>query len=115
MDGSTPGSGLAEGTLTRVPAARPAPAPRRLALRRAARARRAPSALAVLLPALVAAIFAPVISPYDPLKQDLGHTLAPPSRARLLGTDNVGRDVLARMIWGTLGSLVAGFVSVAIA
>src|SRR4030095_6328643 len=56
-----------------------------------------------------------VISPYDPLKQDLGHTLAPPSRAHLLGTDNVGRDVLARMIWGTRVSLVAGFVSVAIA
>ncbi|HEU5191070.1 MAG TPA: ABC transporter permease [Methylomirabilota bacterium] len=115
MAGSTPGSGLAEGATARVPAAAPVTSPRWRALRRAAGARLAPFGVAVLLAALVVAIFAPTISPHDPLKQDLGHTLAPPSRAHLLGTDNVGRDVLARMIWGTRVSLVAGFVSVAIA
>jgi peptide/nickel transport system permease protein len=115
MAGSTPGSGLAEGAPARAPAAAAGSAPRWRALRRAAGARLAPFGIAVLLAALMVAIFAPAISPYDPLKQDLGHTLAPPSRAHLLGTDNVGRDVLARMIWGTRVSLVAGFVSVAIA
>src|SRR4029453_9533845 len=80
-----------------------------------ARARLPPFGVAGLLTALLAAIFAPVISPYDPLKQDLGHTLAPPSRAHLLGTDNVGRAVLTRLSWGTRVWMVAGFVSVAIA
>ena len=55
------------------------------------------------------------MSPHDPLKQNLGNALAQPSRAHLLGTDNVGRDVLSRVIWGTRVSLVAGFVSVALA
>src|SRR4030095_10605791 len=115
MAGSTRGSGLAEGATARAPAAAPVTSPRRRALRRAAGARLAPFGVAVLLTALVVAIFAPAISPYDPLKQDLGPTLAPPRRAHLLGTDNVGLDVLARMTWGTRVSLVAGFVSVAIA
>ncbi len=85
------------------------------ALRRAARARLAPFGAAVLLAALVAALAAPLLSPHDPLKQDLGDTLARPSRTHWLGTDNVGRDVLSRVIWGTRISLVAGFVSVAMA
>ena len=84
-------------------------------LRRAARARLAPLGAAVLLVALAVALFAPLVAPYDPLKQDLGNTLAPPGRAHLLGTDNVGRDVLSRVIWGTRVSLLAGFVSVAMA
>jgi len=70
--------------------------------------------LVVLLVVLVA-ILAPLISPYDPLKQDLGAALATPSLAHLLGTDNNGRDILARVIWGSRVSLIAGLVSVAIA
>jgi peptide/nickel transport system permease protein len=69
----------------------------------------------VLLVAVLSALGAPVMAPYDPLKQDLTNTLARPGRGHLLGTDNVGRDVLSRVIWGTRVSLVAGFVSVAIA
>jgi peptide/nickel transport system permease protein len=69
----------------------------------------------VLLMAMLGAVFAPAVSPYDPLKQDLARLLAPPSTAHLLGTDNIGRDVLARVIWGTRVSLIAGFVSVAMA
>ncbi len=84
-------------------------------LRRAARARLAPFGAAVLLSALLTAVAAPLVAPYDPLKLDLGHALAPPGRAHLLGTDNVGRDVLSRVVWGTRISLVAGFASVAIA
>src|SRR5207247_2656570 len=63
----------------------------------------------------VFALPAPVLAPYDPYAQDLGSALQAPGRAHLLGTDNVGRDVLSRVIWGTRVSLVAGFVSVAIA
>ena len=77
--------------------------------------RSAPVAWRSLLGALVIALAAPLVSPHDPLKQDLGNALAAPSRAHLLGTDNVGRDVLSRVIWGTRVSLVAGFVSVALA
>ena len=85
------------------------------ALRRAARARLAPFGAAVLLTAVIVALAAPLLSPYDPLAQNLGNSLARPGRAHWLGTDNVGRDVLSRVIWGTRVSLVAGFVSIAIA
>src|SRR5438552_17028581 len=85
------------------------------ALRRAARARLAPFGAAVLFAAIVMAVGAPVLSPHDPLKQNLGNTLARPGRTHVLGTDNVGRDVLSRVIWGTRVSLLAGIVSVALA
>ncbi len=84
-------------------------------LRRAAGARLAPFGALVLVAAIVAALAAPILAPHDPLRQDLGNALARPGRAHLLGTDNVGRDVLSRVIWGTRVSLVAGLVSVAIA
>lgn len=85
------------------------------ALRRAARARLAPFGALVLFAALVMAFGAPLLSPHDPLKQNLNNTLARPGRAHVLGTDNVGRDVLSRVIWGTRVSLLAGIVSVALA
>ena len=85
------------------------------ALRRAARAQLAPFGAAVLLAALVLAFGAPVLSPHDPLKQNLDNALARPGRAHVLGTDNVGRDVLSRVIWGTRVSLLAGIASVALA
>ena len=72
-------------------------------------------AAAVICVTLLMAIFAPLVSPYDPLKQDLNSLLASPGPTHLLGTDNVGRDVLARVIWGSRVSLIAGSVSVAIA
>jgi ABC-type dipeptide/oligopeptide/nickel transport system permease subunit len=84
-------------------------------LRRAARARLAPFGAAVLALSVLTALAAPLVAPYDPLVQNLGNTLAPPGRAHLLGTDNVGRDVLSRVIWGTRVSLVAGLVSVVLA
>jgi peptide/nickel transport system permease protein len=112
MAGSIPESAYAEGLVTSAPAVRDR---RWDALRRAARARLAPFGAVVLLLALAAALCAPVIAPHHPHAQDLSRTLAPPSRAHLLGTDNVGRDVLSRVIWGTRVSLLAGFVSIAIA
>jgi peptide/nickel transport system permease protein len=84
-------------------------------LRQAARTRLGPLGVVVMIVAIAVALFAPLISPYDPLKQDLGNTLARPDRAHLMGTDNVGRDVLSRMIWGTRVSLLAGFGSVVLA
>jgi peptide/nickel transport system permease protein len=84
-------------------------------LRQAARTRLGPLGVVVMIAAIAVALLAPLISPYDPLKQDLGNALARPDRAHLMGTDNVGRDVLSRMIWGTRVSLLAGFGSVALA
>src|SRR5438270_10798356 len=54
---------------------------------------------AILILALGLAVGAPLLAPHDPLKQDLGNALARPGGAHLLGTDNVGRDVLSRVIW----------------
>src|SRR2546421_12947529 len=85
------------------------------ALRRAARARLAPFGAAVLLAAIVVALGAPLLAPYDPLAQNLGNILARPRRAHWLGTDNGGRDVVSRVIWGTRGSLVGGLGFVALA
>ncbi|MCD2469802.1 ABC transporter permease [Jiella sp. MQZ9-1] len=54
---------------------------------------------AILTVFLVLAIGAPLISPYDPVYQDIAARLAPPSLAHPFGTDNFGRDILARVIW----------------
>lgn len=48
---------------------------------------------------IVAAVFAPLIAPYDPNQQDLAVALEPPSLSHLFGTDQFGRDVLSRVIW----------------
>jgi peptide/nickel transport system permease protein len=95
--------------------ARPALPRRRAALRRLFSGRLALAGALVTLVAVAVAITAPILAPYSPLKQNLGNTLARPDRVHLLGTDNVGRDVLSRVIWGTRISLLAGVVSVAIA
>lgn len=68
----------------------------------------------VLLLFFVAAL-APHISPYDPGYINTKSALQPPSRDHLLGTDQLGRDVLSRMIWGARISLMVGFVAVGIA
>jgi peptide/nickel transport system permease protein len=116
MAGSIPGSGTADPATLVAPAATPALRERRWEiLRRAARARLAPFGAAVMLLAIAVALLAPVVAPHDPLKQNLNRTLARPDRIHLMGTDNVGRDVLSRVIWGTRVSLVAGFGSVIIA
>jgi len=66
----------------------------------------------VLLMLCFCAVFAPVISPYDPLEQHPGDELKPPSRQYLLGTDNLGRDLLSRIIYGSRASLLVGVVAV---
>ena len=61
------------------------------------------------------AIFADLISPYDPIAQDYTAITQPPSLAHPLGTDDLGRDVLARIIHGTRVSLQVGIIAVGIA
>src|SRR5438094_8323066 len=63
----------------------------------------------------VLAVTAPVVAPWDPNRPDVKKILDPPSRAHLLGTDQLGRDVLSRMLFGARVSLAVGFVSVGIA
>jgi peptide/nickel transport system permease protein len=63
---------------------------------------------------VITALLAPLIAPYDPSFIDSEHVLSPPSRAHLLGTDQLGRDVLSRIIWGGRISLLVGFVAVGI-
>src|SRR5437899_988941 len=116
MAGSIPESDLAESAAALARAVSSPIRPRRWkVLRRAARARLAPFGAAVMVLAVLVALAAPLVAPYDPLARNLGHTLASPGRDHLLGTDNVGRDVLSRVIWGTRSSLLAGLVSAALA
>ena len=58
------------------------------------------------------ALGAPLISPYDPLEQHPGAELRPSGREFLLGTDNLGRDLLSRIIYGSRASLLVGVVAV---
>lgn len=71
--------------------------------------------LVVIALFIIAAIFAPFLSPYDPNEPDLKAILQQPSATHLLGTDDVGRDTLSRAIYGARISLVVGLVSVIIA
>ena len=72
------------------------------------------SAIIVLLLIAVASL-ASVISPYDPTAIDVHNVLSPPGRTHLLGTDELGRDLLSRMIYGSRVSLKVGIVAVGIA
>ncbi len=69
----------------------------------------------IVLILFIIAILAPIISPYDPNEIDRKEILEPPSIGHLLGTDDLGRDVLSRMIYGSWISLSVGFVAVGIA
>ncbi len=70
---------------------------------------------AFVLLVFIVSILAPVLSPYDPSAIDIKNILIGPSLAHPLGTDDLGRDVLSRMIWGGRVSLKVGFVAVGIA
>ncbi|MBQ9433280.1 MAG: ABC transporter permease [Synergistaceae bacterium] len=71
--------------------------------------------LAIICVLVFCAIFAEVISPYSPIKQDLMHMFETPSAAHWLGTDEFGRDILSRLIYGARVSLQVGFIAVGIA
>lgn len=84
------------------------------AMRRFFRHRLAMFGLVVLIIMGLAAIFAPVVSPYDPATQNLIDFRQPPSAKHLLGTDGFGRDVLSRLIYGARPSLSVGLIAVTI-
>ncbi len=71
-------------------------------------------AVTVLL-LITVSLFAPFVAPYDPTAINVHDVLSPPSKTHLLGTDELGRDVFSRIIWGSRVSLKVGFVAVGIA
>jgi peptide/nickel transport system permease protein len=70
---------------------------------------------AVVLVLGLAALLAPLLAPYDPSGYDVKRILLPPSPAHWFGTDQIGRDVLSRMLYGARISMAVGIVSVGIA
>ena len=72
------------------------------------------TSLIVLVLLLLVAIFANVLMPYDPTDQDLTARNLPPHNAHILGTDDLGRDQLSRMIIGTRITLMAPFIAVGV-
>ena len=90
-------------------------APWRRALRQLVKRRAAMIGLAIVVFFILLAAAAPLVSPYDPLATNWATVRKAPSAAHLFGTDEIGRDVLARIIWGSRASLLAGLVSVMLA
>jgi peptide/nickel transport system permease protein len=88
--------------------------PGRRALDRLAQRRGAMIALGVVAFFVVLALLAPGIAPYDPLATSWSAVRKAPTGAHWFGTDEIGRDVLSRVVWGTRASLLAGVVSVSI-
>lgn len=101
-----------------LPAVVKLPAPRSplvLAGRRVLRSRGGLLGLCILLALILLAIFAPYVSPYDPLALSPSEASQPPSWRHPAGTDRFGRDVLTRIFYGARISLRVGLISVAIA
>jgi ABC-type dipeptide/oligopeptide/nickel transport system permease subunit len=82
-----------------------------LAWRRFVRNKVAVAALVFILLQILVAIFAPLIAPYDPYRSDYAATYQAPSAKYLLGTDDLGRDMLSRIIYGTRVSYTVGVLS----
>jgi peptide/nickel transport system permease protein len=109
-------------TQTAVLAPAPARAQREwiLLFSRLVRRRTALFGFLVVMVVVVAAVFAPLVSPFDPLAQDIGQRLREPGwqdaqgRVHLLGTDHLGRDILARIIYGARIALMVGLAAVLI-
>jgi peptide/nickel transport system permease protein len=81
--------------------------------------RRIPKAAALIIFLLLfCAIFSPLIAPHDPVEQNLANALKPPfwqkggSMSNILGTDNLGRDIVSRIIYGARISVIVGFAGV---
>jgi peptide/nickel transport system permease protein len=85
------------------------------AWRRLKRRKGAMAALVVVVILMLLALLAPWIAPYDPTATSFSTVRKPPSWAHWFGTDEVGRDVLSRIVFGARASLSAGLVSVGIA
>ncbi|TYC63597.1 ABC transporter permease [Rhodobacterales bacterium] len=94
--------------------AQKSPSTRSLAAR-LIRQRSALIGLVIVLFFVFLALFAPLIAPYDPVASDWLTVRQPPSAAHWMGTDDLGRDVLSRVIYGSQASLLAGTIAVSIA
>ena len=75
----------------------------------------AAAALVVVIAWLAVAAAAPLLAPYEPLRQDMAGRLAPPSAAHWLGTDALGRDILSRILHGARISIPVGLAAVGLA
>jgi len=89
--------------------------PTRRVLRRLFARKGAMVGLVVIAAFILLAVFAPVIAPYDPVATSWTLVRKPPSWLHWFGTDDLGRDVLARVLYGARASLLAGAISVGIA
>jgi len=109
---------MAETTMTVASASHglaPLERPMQRALRRVVKRKGAMIGLALITAFIVLAIAAPLVAPYDPLATSWALVRKPPSMAHWFGTDDLGRDVLSRVIFGARASLAAGAISVSIA
>jgi len=91
------------------------PRKRRRGLTKFMRNRAAVGGAVIVLLVILVAIFAPWLSSYDPVQASFMTVRQAPSAAHWFGTDELGRDVLTRLLWGARASLLAGVVSVGIA
>ena len=82
--------------------------------RRLKRSKTAMIGLVLLILLLLGAVFAPALAPYDYAAQDYSSVLTPGNAAHPLGTDNFGRDVLSRILYGGRVSLSVGFIAILI-
>src|ERR1700719_4490092 len=89
--------------------------PARRALRRLFARKGAVVGLVVIATFIGLALFAPLISPYDPIATSWTLVRKPPSALHWFGTDDLGRDIFGRVIYGARASLIAGAISVGIA
>ncbi len=88
---------------------------RNRAVQRFLRNRAAVAGAGIVLLMVLAALLAPWLSPYDPIQASFMSVRKAPSASHWFGTDELGRDVLTRLLWGARASLMAGVVSVGIA
>jgi peptide/nickel transport system permease protein len=75
---------------------------------------RAVLSISYLVMLIFVSISAPLIAPYSPVAQDVSQLLLPPTTEHWLGTDDLGRDVLSRLIWGAPNSMYASFLAVSV-
>jgi peptide/nickel transport system permease protein len=109
---------MADAALTAIPLAAvrdELESPSRRALRRLVKRRAAVIGLVVIATFILLALFAPFAAPYDPIATSWSAVRKPPSSLHWFGTDDLGRDILARVIYGARASLMAGAISVGIA
>ena len=85
------------------------------AWRRLTRDKLAIAGMVIIAMFIIAAVFAPLLAPYDPIAQTILQRRQPPSRQHWMGLDEVGRDILSRIIYGARASLQVGLLSVSMA